>query len=355
MKYNPAAVATAALDTANKPYLGGEWQAYLTSVGSVLLGAVSLSAAAAGAWAPDPSAVIKTGGADLQIMAQTPIVSTAACVVTLSALDNSGTPTPCTLTATFTPPARALNQTFNFERGYASDLTIGPATVPNGTNVAITTDVATITTGTPHGLLAGMKVTLAGFTNAEFNVTAATIVAVPTATTFTLDITHGDVASTADSGTIAAVIGTKVTSVTGLISVANGAANMVFGVYQLPEQADYVLIEPTMEIDFNTKGRMAKGIDSGMNTDAYIKLGKAAPAELTIGSKLKDFVNGLPRFDGQFVTAMLKSVKDGSLTEEQLVFTGYCPTVSPKLPEGDGEATCEAKGKFTELLMFIAP
>jgi hypothetical protein len=70
------------------------------------------------------------------------------------------------------------------------------------TNVALTTDVATLTTATYHGFSVGELVTTTGITNNSnlFNVTAQLITAV-TPTTFSFVLVHGNVASTAATGT----------------------------------------------------------------------------------------------------------------------------------------------------------
>jgi len=68
------------------------------------------------------------------------------------------------------------------------------------TNVALTSNVATITTSAAHNFAAGDTVVVAGLTNTDLNGTF-TIVAVPTTTTFTYAKTASDIASTSDSGT----------------------------------------------------------------------------------------------------------------------------------------------------------
>jgi hypothetical protein len=67
------------------------------------------------------------------------------------------------------------------------------------TNKSLTSDVATLTTGTAHGFLAGQSVTVAGV-DSTFNGTY-TITAVPTPTTFRYAKTATDVSSTAVSPT----------------------------------------------------------------------------------------------------------------------------------------------------------
>jgi hypothetical protein len=280
MLYVPSSIPAASLDVAAAPYLGGEFNVYLTAVAAILIGEVNLTAAGAGAYTDNGATAIvaqsPSTGADLQLVALTPLISTATCIIKLAGLNDAGTPVTQDGTATFAPPARAANQSKTFGRGIATDL----------------------------------------------------------------------------------VAATKFTTITGLAlatPITGGAANVRFGLFQLPVQADYSLVGCTTDINFNTKSRQAKGIDCGMETDAFIKRGKTQPGELSIGSKLKGFAEGLARFDGLKTTCMLVGLKDGQETCDRLVFTEWVPNIKPRFPEGDGEATIDAEGKFAEHAFFIAP
>ncbi|HEX3800258.1 MAG TPA: hypothetical protein VH413_16300 [Verrucomicrobiae bacterium] len=354
MKYTLPAVQTADLDTIQSPYFGGEFAVYMTNVPGVRIGQVDLTATAQGTYTADPATTIQAAGSDLQMVAITPINSAAQTVVTLSGTDTSEPPVPITLTATFAPPARSLNQTFNFARSFAVDMVVGPVSVPASTFRSRASNVATLTIPA-HKLLTGMKVNVTGVGGTGYNENGVTVT-VLTPNTFTYPSTGADEATAADTGAMIAVINNGLAgTITGLISVTGGSANMSFRVYQLPVLADYVLISPTMEIDFNTRSRVAKGINSGMETDAFIKSGMSQPGELSIGSNLVDFEAGMARFDGQKTTCMLIGLKDGQLQGDRIVFQQYHGTVKPKLPTGDGEATIEAAGKFADLLIFFAP
>ena len=80
-------------------------------------------------------------------------------------------------------------------------LTSGIATTVAITNVALTSNVATITTASAHGLGVGQVVAVAAVTATTVNSTAATITAV-TSTTFSYAKTASNVTSAADTGTV---------------------------------------------------------------------------------------------------------------------------------------------------------
>ena len=69
------------------------------------------------------------------------------------------------------------------------------------TNVALTSNVVTITTAVAHGLGTGQVVTVAATTNTGVNGTY-TIASTPTTTTFTYSLTASNITSVADTGTV---------------------------------------------------------------------------------------------------------------------------------------------------------
>jgi hypothetical protein len=79
----------------------------------------------------------------------------------------------------------------------AIDVTIdvpGEARRPVGVTLTRASNVATGTTAAPHDFLVGQVLTIAGSTDPTFNTTSATVVAVPSTTTFTYANTGSDVA-----------------------------------------------------------------------------------------------------------------------------------------------------------------
>ena len=81
-------------------------------------------------------------------------------------------------------------------------LAAGITTSTTITNVALTSNVVTITTAVAHGLGVGQVVAVAAVTATTVNSTAATITTVPTTTTFTYALTASNVTSAADTGTV---------------------------------------------------------------------------------------------------------------------------------------------------------
>jgi len=80
-------------------------------------------------------------------------------------------------------------------------LAAGIGTTTTITNVALTSNVVTVTTAVAHGLGVGQVVTVAATTNTAINGTY-TIASVPTTTTFTYALTASNITSVADTGTV---------------------------------------------------------------------------------------------------------------------------------------------------------
>lgn len=122
MKYTPSDVVQADLDTAEAPYLGGEFAVFLAEKPAVLLGAIEMTSSATCTYTKHNATDIVGSSADLQLVADSRLTSAVETVVTFNVVDDLLAST--TATATFTPPDRALNQSFNLPRGWAVDLVV---------------------------------------------------------------------------------------------------------------------------------------------------------------------------------------------------------------------------------------
>ena len=107
----------------------------------------------------------------------------------------------------------------------AGDITTAAAYTPAVNNVALTSNVATLTTAAAHGFAVGDSVVIAGLTDTTFNGTH-TLTAGTTGSTLVFALTADDVTSAADSGTakVAAKAGRIATQ-----SVAAGADSVESG------------------------------------------------------------------------------------------------------------------------------
>jgi hypothetical protein len=288
MKYNPAATQPALGDNeiTEAPFLGGEFAVMLAEVPATKQGTITMSSSGNGAtnianiatYTPRPGvSVIGVGGpgADLALVAESRLLSAVQCTVVLNVTDDLGATT--TASATFVAPARSANQSFNFGRGVAQDLTVASGAAR------------------------------------------------------------------------------KIASIQGIASIVGGQRGVSFAVYQLPELAQYTLVGATTEKKFGTRSRAAVGIDSGLEADAFVKLGKTKKSDLTIDSKFGTLMDGLSRFDGALTTALLIGLKEGVVTQNNFVYVKYIPSVDINLPDGDGESMANAAtGKFKDHLFFEA-
>ena len=126
MLYQPSAIAQTDLDTAEAPYLGGEFAVYLSRVPSYHQGDTTMTASGTGnaTWAPDLAVTLPAGGCNLQCVATSELSSPSGpCVVVMNVKNDLNVAT--TLTFTFNTPARVGCQDSNFSRGYAVDGIIG--------------------------------------------------------------------------------------------------------------------------------------------------------------------------------------------------------------------------------------
>jgi len=88
-------------------------------------------------------------------------------------------------------------------------------------NVALTSNVATITTSAAHGYLANDSVTVTATTQTTVNGTY-TIISIPTSTTFTYARTASNISSIADTGSTVSSSNIKMSAASGTLSVSKG-------------------------------------------------------------------------------------------------------------------------------------
>jgi hypothetical protein len=283
MKYNPAATLAGDVDITEATFLGGEFAVYLAEKPAIKLGLVQMTSSGNGAtglanlatWTPRTGATINGVAADLCLVAESRLLSAVQCTVVFNVVDDLGA--SVTASATFLAPARSTNQSFNFARGVAQDLTVSSGSVR------------------------------------------------------------------------------QIASIVSLASITGGSRGISFAVYQLPNLTDYTLVGDTTTKKFNTKSRRAVGIDSGMEADKYVKLGKTGKGDLSIDSKFGTLMDGLARFDGALTTALLIGLKEQVVTQDNFVFVKYIPAVDLDAPDGDGESMANAAGgKFKDHLFFEA-
>jgi hypothetical protein len=92
-------------------------------------------------------------------------------------------------------------------------------------NVALTSNVVTITTSAAHGYLVNDSVTVTATTQTTVNGTF-TIASVPTSTTFTYAKTASDIPSTSDTGSVVSSSNIKMANASGILAVVNGGTGL---------------------------------------------------------------------------------------------------------------------------------
>jgi hypothetical protein len=365
MLYNPNTIYLAQLDILSAPYLGGEWNAYLSHTPASRIGQVKLTAAGTGTYTDDPATALAAAGNDIQVVASTPVVSSAAPVITFACKDNTASGTR-TFTADDTTEKITLNTAADATWVTGTVCQVSSATtLPAG--LTGTTDYWMIkVTATEFKLATNLANALAGtainITSAGTGTHTVTIAAAQTmaaVATFSPAAWASDTSSYFQRGyatdLVPAVTGKKITEITSLTSVTNGDANQKYDLYILPEAASYFQVGCMVGVRFNTKERQPISIDCQMEASAFTKSGKTKKGELSTRFKFKGFADGIARFLGHKGTLMLEGVKDDIVTGDRVVFTQCKMGSSHDIPDGDGEHVIEASGEFVEVMMFPAP
>jgi hypothetical protein len=146
----------------------------------------------------------------------------------------------------------------------------------------------------------------------------------------------------------------KIKQVNFVTSVAGGAANNRFELVALPELASYYLVGCTNQANFKLPVGSSLPIPCGLNPSRYTKRGRGEPGTLNVIEKYSDYLDGLTRLNGLFVTAMVEISKDERVLTDRFVLSHWHPMASPQIGDGDDIATADGEGNFSQFAVFTA-
>ena len=167
--------------------------------------------------------------------------------------ENTGTATvfgqTITFTSTVTPALPAATGTVIFLDRLATS-----------TQRSRLTNVATLTTTSPHNLISGQTITITGLTDNSFNGAGLVVVSILSATSFTYNINGPDLAVTADTfGTISSLLGT---------GVLNGSGVAALSISTLPVTPPTHVITAVFPGDITYLSSTSNMIDQIVNKDS---------------------------------------------------------------------------------------
>jgi len=146
-------------------------------------------------------------------------------------------------------------------------------------------------------------------------------------------------------------VGKKITAIGTLVSVANMTVGNEFQLYTTPLDADFIKIDAT-----TTKGGAFNlpepvPIADGRNPAAYMKLGRGTIEKLTVGFRDRGYMEQLNRFNGSQGTCRIDIVKDGFVTAQRLVYSGWFVRCSTERGDGDDVVEAKAEGSYEQFLV----
>lgn len=146
----------------------------------------------------------------------------------------------------------------------------------------------------------------------------------------------------------------KVKTVSSLQAVVGGAVNNRFEVIALPELESYVLVGCTNQANFRLPVGNSLPIPCGLNPSRFTKRGRGEPGTLNVIEKYSDYLLGLTRTNGLFVTGMVEIQKDERILTDRFVVGSWRPMASPEIGDGEDIATANGEGNFSAFAIFTA-
>ena len=122
-----------------------------------------------------------------------------------------------------------------------------------------------------------------------------------------------------DIAGLAGGAGKQIAAITGLLSIVGGYVGNQFKLVALPEVASYSLVGFVTEAGLKLPVSGSVAIADGFDGSAAIKRGRSEPGSLTAKSHYIDYMSGLARINGFFVTGRIDVLKDDRVLTERTI------------------------------------
>ncbi len=143
----------------------------------------------------------------------------------------------------------------------------------------------------------------------------------------------------------------KIKTILSLTSMANQTVGNTFQVYSTPLLADFVFIECTTSKGGKYNLPSIVEIACGYNPAAYTKLGVGESNPLAIEFKTRGALEQLNRFNGSQGTIRMDIVKDGVVTSQRDLFSGYFVRTMADRGAGNDEVLATSEGPYDQFLI----
>lgn len=145
----------------------------------------------------------------------------------------------------------------------------------------------------------------------------------------------------------------KITAVTAINSISNGASGNRFEIISLPDPlTNYFEIACMKANDPKLPVSKSVAIPCRYDGSSDVKKGRSEPGALTVTTRYNTGGDGLLRLNGQAVTAMTEVWKEDQVLTERYVYERWRPMANPKIGDGDAEADVTAEGMFERFCVF---
>jgi hypothetical protein len=143
----------------------------------------------------------------------------------------------------------------------------------------------------------------------------------------------------------------KIKAILSLTSMANQTVGNTFQLYSTPLATDFVFIECTTSKGGKYNLPSIVEIACAYNPAAYTKLGVGESNPLAIEFKTRGALEQLNRFNGSQGTIRMDIVKDGIVTAQRDLFSGYYVRTMSDRGSGNDEVLATSEGPYDQFLI----
>ena len=147
----------------------------------------------------------------------------------------------------------------------------------------------------------------------------------------------------------------QIASVNSIVSVVGGDVGNKFKLVAMPDDSTFSRVGFVTTAGLKLPVSTSVAIPDGLDGSAAIKRGRSEAGTLQAKAGYIDYMNGLARVNGLFVTAKIETWKDERVLTERTYIDRWKAMANPDRGDGNTVVEADTQGNFQTFAVFTAP
>lgn len=147
----------------------------------------------------------------------------------------------------------------------------------------------------------------------------------------------------------------QIEAVNSIISIVGGDVGNAYKLIALPDDSTFTRVGFVTTAGLKLPVSASVAIADGLDGSAAIKRGRSEAGMLSAKAGYIDYLSGLARVNGLFVTAKIEAWKDERVLTERTYLDRWKAVANPDRGDGNTVVEADAQGNFQTFAIFTAP